>query len=162
MTELWLDFAQRIEDQQGEGGPLDAIRDWTSKLPGAVARVAALLELAAGGLQRDTVGMDAMDKAIRLASRLIEHTKAAFNLLGADALESDAIAVLKWVRGNGLEEFTQREAQKGMEARFRSVDKLKRAIDKLRDLDCVRITKRRNQGTNKPTVLIQVNPAILS
>ena len=160
--ELWLDFAQEVEDQQGEGGPLDSIRDWTSKLPGAVARVAALLELAAGGLGRDTVGMDAMHQAITLAKLLIPHTKAAFNLLGADALEADAIAVLKWVRGNGLEEFTQREAQKGMEARFRSVDKLKRAIDKLRDLDCVRVTKRRNQGTNKPTVVVQVNPAILS
>jgi len=160
--ELWLDFAQEVEDQQGEGGPLDSIRDWTSKLPGAVARVAALLELAAGGLGRDTVGLEAMHQAITLARLLIPHTKAAFNLLGADALEADAIAVLKWVRGNGLEEFTQREAQKGMEARFRSVDKLKRAIEKLRDLDCVRVTKRRNQGTNKPTVVVQVNPAILS
>lgn len=160
--ELWLDFAQEVEDQQGEGGPLDSIRDWTSKLPGAVARVAALLELAAGGLARDTVGMEAMHQAITLARLLIPHTKAAFNLLGADALEADAIAVLKWVRGNGLEEFTQREAQKGMEARFRSVDKLKRAIDKLRDLDCVRVTKRRNQGSIRPSVVIQVNPACLS
>lgn len=160
--ELWLDFAQEVEDQQGEGGPLDSIRDWTSKLPGAVARVAALLELAAGGLGRDTVGMEAMHQAITLARLLIPHTKAAFNLLGADALEADAIAVLKWVRGNGLEEFTQREAQKGMEARFRSVDKLKRAIDKLRDLDCVRVTKRRNQGSIRPSVVIQVNPACLS
>ncbi|MDP3424700.1 MAG: YfjI family protein [Burkholderiaceae bacterium] len=160
--ELWLDFSQEIEDQQGEGGPLDGIRDWTSKLPGSVARVAALLELAAGGLGRDTVRVDAMHQAITLARLLIPHTKAAFNLLGADALESDAIAVLKWVRGNGLEEFTQREAQKGMEARFRSVDKLKRAIDKLKDMDCVRVTKRRNKGTNKPTVVVEVNPAILS
>ena len=160
--ELWLDFAQEVEDQQGEGGRFDAIRDWTSKLPGAVARVAALLELAAGGLERDTVGMEAMHQAITLARLLIPHTQAAFNLLGADALEADAIAVLKWVRGNGLEEFTQREAQKGMEARFRSVDKLKRAIDKLRDLDCVRVTKRRNQGSIRPSVVIQVNPACLS
>ena len=160
--ELWLDFSQEIEDQQGEGGPLDSIRDWTSKLPGAVARVAALLELAAGGLERETVGMEAMHQAITLARLLIPHTKAAFNLLGADALEADAIAVLKWVRGNGLEEFTQREAQKGMEARFRSVDKLKRAIDKLRDLDCVRVTKRRNHGSIRPSVVIQVNPGCLS
>lgn len=160
--ELWLEFAQQVEDQQGEGGPLDSIRDWSSKLPGAVARVAALLELAAGGLERRTVGMDAMHQAITLAKLLIPHTKAAFNLLGADALEADAIAVLKWVRGNGLEEFTQREAQKGMESRFRSVDKLKRAIEKLRDLDCMRITKRRNQGSIRPSVVIQVNPGCLS
>jgi putative DNA primase/helicase len=160
--ELWLDFAQEIERQQGEGGPLDAIRDWTSKLPGAVARVAALLELASGGLGRDTVGLESMHQAITLARLLIPHTQAAFGLLGADALEADAIAVLKWIRGNGLEEFTQREAQKGMESRFRSVDKLKRAIDKLRDLDCVRVSKRRNGGSIRPSVVIQVNPACLS
>lgn len=160
--ELWLEFAQEVEDQQGEGGTFDAIRDWTSKLPGAVARIAALLVLAAGGLERRAVGMDAMYQAITLGRLLTEHTKAAFSLLGADAQEADAIAVLKWVRSNGLEEFTQREAQKAMESRFRSVDKLKKAIDKLRDQDCVRISKRRNQGTNKPTIVIQVNPAILS
>ena len=33
--------AQEIEDHQGEGGRYEAISDWTSKLPGAVARVAA-------------------------------------------------------------------------------------------------------------------------
>lgn len=160
--ELWLDFSQEIENQQGEGGPLDGIRDWTSKLPGSVARVAALLELAAGGLGRDTVGVEAMHQAVTLARLLIPHTKAAFNLLGADALEADAIAVLKWVRSNVLEEFTQRDAQKGMESRFRSVDKLKRAIGKLRDLDCVRVTKRRNQGSIRPSIVIQVNPGCLS
>jgi replicative DNA helicase len=160
--DLWLDFAQEIENQQGEGGPLDSIRDWTSKLPGAVARVAALLELAAGGLWRDTVGMEAMHQAIELARLLIPHTKAAFNLLRADELEGDAIHVLKWIRCNGLDEFTQREAQKGMEARFRSVDKLKRAIDKLKEMDCVRVDKRRNKGSIRPSVVIQVNPAILS
>ncbi len=160
--ELWLDFAQEVEDQQGEGGRFDAIRDWTSKLPGAVARVAALLELAAGGLGRDTVGMEAMHQAITLARVLIPHTQAAFGLLGADALENDAVYVLRWIRGNGLEEFTQRDAQRGMHGRFRTTEGLKRAIDKLRDMDCLRVTKRRNQGTNKPSIVMQVNPRLLS
>lgn len=44
--ELWLDFSQYIEDRQGDGGEFESIRDWTSKLAGATARVAALLELA--------------------------------------------------------------------------------------------------------------------
>lgn len=45
--ELWVSFAQDIEDHQGEGGRYESISDWTSKLPGAVARIAALLELVA-------------------------------------------------------------------------------------------------------------------
>lgn len=48
--EAWLNMAQAIEDEQGDGGRYAAISDWTSKLPGAVARIAALLELATTGL----------------------------------------------------------------------------------------------------------------
>lgn len=159
--DLWLDFAQEIEDQQGEGGSFDAIRDWTSKLPGAVARVAALLQLAEEGLSARTVGLEAMANAVKLARLLIEHTQAAFGLLGADPVEADALAVLKWIRGNGLEEFTPRQAQRAMDSRFKTVTKLTKALEKLAQLDCVRSRQRKNPGARASTV-IQVNPACLS
>lgn len=159
--DLWLDFAQEVEDQQGEGGAFDAIRDWTSKLPGAVARVAALLQVAEGGLGVRTVGLEAMANAVGLARLLVEHTQAAFGLLGADPVEADALAVLKWIRGNGLDEFTSRQAQRAMDSRFKTVTKLTKALDKLTQLDCVRFIQRKNPGARSSSV-IQVNPACLS
>lgn len=164
--ELWLEFSQQVEDQQGEGGPLDAIRDWTSKLPGAVARVAAALQLADSGLDAREIGWEAMGNAIRLAWLLVPHTQAAFGLLGADKAEADAVALLKWVRAtveaSGVHEFTQRDAQRAMQSRFSSSEKLQRALVKLMEWDCVRLVKRRAEGAKKPAAVVQVNPGLMS
>jgi hypothetical protein len=159
--ELWLDFSQEVEDQLIEGGALDGVRDWGSKLPGSVARVAALLELAEMGLQVEQVSHSAMDRAIRLARLMVPHTKAVFGMLGADVVEADANALLSWVRANHLEEFATRDAMRAMDSRFKTAAKLGKAIDKLKQLDCVRTYQRKNQGA-RPTTVIQVNPACLS
>ena len=159
--ELWLDFSQEVEDQLIEGGALDAVRDWASKLPGAVARVAGLLELCEVGLQVEQVSHSAMDRAIRLARLLTEHARAAFGMLGADVVEADANALLSWVRANHLQEFATRDAMRAMDSRFKTAAKLGKAIDKLKQLDCVRTYQRKNQGA-RPTTVIQVNPACLS
>lgn len=159
--ELYLDFSQEIEDQQGEGGAFDAIRDWTSKLPGTTARVAALLELAEHGLSATSVSLESMHQAIKLARLLIPHTRAAFGLLGADVVEADVIAVLKWIRCNHLEEFTQREAHKAMEYRFKTTDKLKKALDALKVRDCIRVETKKI-AVGRPSVVIRVNPLVLS
>ena len=159
--ELWLDFSQEVEDQLIEGGALDAVRDWGSKLPGAVARVAALLELAATGLRVEEVSHAAMDRAIRLARLMVPHTRAAFGLLGADVVEADANDLLSWVRANRLEEFTTRDAMLAKPSRFKTAAKLTKAVDKLKQLDCVRSYQRKNEGA-RPSTVIQVNPACLS
>ncbi|MBS0552533.1 MAG: DUF3987 domain-containing protein, partial [Proteobacteria bacterium] len=79
---LWLDFSEEIEQQQGEGGRFEAISDWTSKLPGAVARVAALLELAEVGRHAEEVSEVATRQAVELGRLLIPHAQSAFGLLG--------------------------------------------------------------------------------
>lgn len=157
--ELWLDFSQEIENNSGPGSKYESIGDWTAKLAGAVARIAALLELAEVGLGAQYVTFDAMDRAIRLARVLIPHAQTAFGLLGTDAADADALAVLKWVQVNGHEEFTRRDAQKAMEGRFRSVDKLKRAVDKLIDMDCLIERQKYNKGA-RPSTYYQVNPGV--
>ena len=159
--DLWLDFSQEIEDQLSEGSALDAIRDWLSKLAGATARVAALIEIATVGLDARTVGLESMHQAIKLARLMIPHTQAAFGLLGADSTESDAIHVLKWIRGQGLSEFTQREAHRALESRFKNVEKLKKSLDKLRAMDCIRQIQR-NQPSGRPSTIFSVNPGVLS
>lgn len=156
----WLDFSQYIEDRQGDGGEMESIRDWTSKLAGAVARIAALLELARVGLAADTVQFDSMDDAIRLARVLIPHAHCAFGLLGTDAVDVDAQTVLRWARGRGEYVFTQREAQKAMQGRFTNVERLKKAMERLTDNDCVR-PFRRTQATGRPSACYRLNPALL-
>jgi putative DNA primase/helicase len=157
--ELWFDFAQEIENQQGEGGRYASISDWTSKLPGALARVAAVLELAEVGLTADEVSELAMRRALQLGHLLIEHARAAFALLGTDAVDTDAAAVVRWVKASGLQEFTRREAQRAQEGRFRSVERLEKAMERLEAGDVVRSTKRRRPGA-PPSVVYRVNPRL--
>jgi len=158
--EAWLDMAQAIENEQGDGGRYESISDWTSKLPGAVARIAALLELAEVGLQGEEVSHAAMERAIRLARLLIPHAQAAFGLLGTDATDSDAAAIVKWIKAGDREEFTRREAQKAQEGRFRSVERLQKALERLERQDVLREFRRHNKGA-PPTTAYRVNPKVL-
>ena len=159
--ELWLDFSQYIEDNHGDGGVFEGIRDWTSKLAGAVARIAALLELVDTGLHVRSVGFKAMDAAVRLAKVLIPHAQAAFGLLGADATDNDAMTVLRWARGKGLDGFKLRDAQKAMQSRFTNVERLKKAMVRLAEMDCVRPSMHKPPGGGRPSAGYLLNPALL-
>lgn len=159
--EQWLVLSEDIERNQGAGGKFESISDWTSKLPGAVARIAALFELATVGLGATQVSADSMARAVRLGRLLVPHAQAAFGLLGTDAADGDAAAIVKWVRAGELSEFTRREAQKAQEGRFRSVDRLQKALDRLEHQDVLRGYKRHNKGA-PPTAAYRVNPKVLS
>jgi len=159
--ELWADFAQEIEDHQGAGGRYESISDWTSKLPGAVARIAALLELAEVGRYAEEVSQLATERAVALGRLLIPHAQAAFGLLGTDGVDADAGAIVKWIKANGLEEFSRRECQKAMEGRFRTLERLTKALQRLEQQDVLRHYTRRNKGA-PPTEACIVNPKLLS
>jgi putative DNA primase/helicase len=157
--ECWLDLAEKIERQQGDGGKLESIADWTSKLPGATARIAAVLALAEHGPHLLEVPLHSMERAVRLATLLVAHARTAFALLGADGVDADAAAVLKWVQAGPLLEFTRRECQKAMEGRFRNVERLKKATERLEAQDVVKEFKRPNRGA-PPTTFYKVNPKV--
>lgn len=159
--EQWLDLAEEIEREQGPGGRYESMCDWTSKLPGAVARLAALLELAQTGLQAAEVSPASMERATRLGRLLIPHAQAAFSLLGADQVEADALAVLKWVQAHQMQEFSRRECQKAMEGRFRKVERLNKALALLTRQHVLRSFTRTNKGA-PPTSAYVVNPKALS
>lgn len=157
--ECWLGLAEEIERQQGERGALESIADWSSKLPGAAARIAALFELAERGPAADVVGADSTDRAVRLCRLLIPHAQAAFGLLGADATDTDARAIVKWSIESRRLSFSRRECQKAMEGRFRTLSRLEKAIERLEQSDVARIDKVPNRGA-PPTTMIRMNPKL--
>lgn len=159
--EIWLNFAEEIERQQGERGALESIADWSSKLPGAAARIAALFELAEGGCGRTyEVREAATANAVELCRLLIPHAQAAFGLLGADATDGDAMAVVKWARAGQHASFKKTTCHKALEGRFRSVDRLDKALERLRLSDALRIEKVPNKGA-PPTSMIRMNPKLI-
>lgn len=157
--EYWLDLAEDIERRQGEGGRYAHMADWTSKLPGAAARIAALLALAEHGLQVATVPAGAARRAVQLARLLVPHAEAAFALMGASDGEADAQAVLAFLQRHRLQTIARRELQKSMEGRFRQLERLLAAIKLLQDWHVLGV-ERKTSGHGRPSVYYEVNPRL--
>lgn len=154
-----MDFAEEIEREQGEGGKYEEISDWTSKLPGAVVRLAALFQLAQEGLGARTVQVDQVQRALSLCRLLIPHALAAFAMLGADDTDIDALAVLRWIKEGEKKEFTRRDVQQAMRRRFTKLERLIDALAVLRDLYIISGEKKTNTG-GRPSSYFLVNPKL--
>ena len=157
--ETWLVLCDEIEQQIGAHGNLESIADWASKLPGAAARIACLFELADKGEAAREVGEQAVTRATDLCRLLIAHAQAAFGLLGADATDTDASAIVKWAQDGPHPSFKKSTCQKAMEGRFRSVARLDKALERLVQGDVARLEKVPNKGA-PPTTMIKMNPKL--
>ena len=68
--------------------------------------------------------------------------------------------MLKWLRSRGEPEFTRHAAHKAMQGRFSSIEKLKKALERLDSMDCIREFIRPNKGA-KPSICYWVNPRLI-
>jgi hypothetical protein len=162
-TEAWYVFAEEVERQQGDGGRFEAISDWTGKLPGQVARIAALIELAESGTTAESVSLSAVERAVELARLLIEHAIAVFGMIGADDGDAGALAILRWIRANGLTTFNRTAVYRAMEARFGNVEQLGEALKRLSDWGVIRqnkVTSGKRGG--RPSEIAVVNPKVFT
>jgi replicative DNA helicase len=154
-----IEFAEEIEREQGEGGKFEEISDWTSKLPGAVVRLAAIFQLAQDGLAARTVQVGSVGRALYLCRLLIPHAQAAFAMLGADDTDTDALAVLRWIRDDEKKEFTRHSAQLAMRRRFSKIERLIDALSVLRDNYIISGEKKTSSG-GRPSAFYLVNPKL--
>jgi hypothetical protein len=89
-----------LEPQLAEGEELATLAGWANKLAGAVARIAAILHMAAGsgGDCGREIGLGTVEAAVRIGrDYLLPHAQAAFGLMGADPRIADARRVLAWL-----------------------------------------------------------------
>jgi replicative DNA helicase len=111
--ELLLAFERELEPRlAAAGGDLAHLAGWAAKLAGATCRLAALLHLAEhlrDGWAQPITG-DTFAGAARLAGYLVEHARAVFDLMGADARTDDARWLLDWVVRTGRAQFSRRDA----------------------------------------------------
>ena len=81
--------------------------------------------------------------------------------LGTDGADTDAAAIVKWARSGGRAEFSRRECQKAMEGRFRNLERLTKALQRLEQNDVLRLYTKRNKGAPS-TEMCLLNPKLLS
>jgi replicative DNA helicase len=109
----WVRFHDETESAQGQGGALRPIRDWASKLSGAVARIAGLLHLAELAKEprpwEIPVNIETMLCAVALGEYFRDHAMLAFRLMGEDPVVETAQEILAWIARHCGSEFTLRD-----------------------------------------------------
>jgi hypothetical protein len=163
--ELLLGFERQLEPRlAADHGDLAHLAGWAAKLAGATCRLAGLLHLA-GHLRvgwARPIGADTFADAARLASYLIEHARAVFDLMGADLRLDDARWLLDWIGRTNQAQFTRRDAHRAApRGRFAKATELDPALALLEEhgwLRRVDADPSGPKGGRPPSPRFMVNP----
>ena len=156
--DLWVKFAQKIENEQAEGGPLESMRDWCAKLPGGALRVAGLFHVAGHGKASEAISEKTMKRAVGLCLRLIRHAQAVFDLIGADPATDDARLCWRWIERRGAPEFLRSELHRAHHTRFDKIDRLIAALETLKTRNLIAGPYKGTGTGGRPPIYYQVNP----
>ena len=157
---LHTEFRSELEPRLRAGtGDLEALRDWASKLPGAVARIAGLLHLAEHPKTGPTslVEEATMARAIAQGLYWVEHAMAAFGAMRAHPAIEDARAVIEWI--GDRKSFKERDVYRAMHRRFPTSASALPALSVLDDHGYIRRVE--DQAPPRPgrkTVAYEVHP----
>lgn len=104
---LWANFAGQIETTQAEGGKLADLRDFASKLAGAVARIAGLLTIMEASIDsKKPISGETMAGAIKLGHYFLAHWRAVHELSGAGHDVEIAKRILHCIERNKTSEIS--------------------------------------------------------
>jgi replicative DNA helicase len=187
--QVWKRYADRVDRDCREGGRLYAIREWASKHPGRVARIAAALDvvdLAASkrlevlrdlpsqnevqlGLEKSTdlatpsVPPRTMAAACRLGKYYEGHALAAYDCMAGLPDIEGARRVLAWIRRTKQMRFSARDAFTELDRHFfRTMDDLIPCFVRLVEYAYIRWVPpppRRHVG-RPPSPVYEVNPRV--
>ena len=157
----WQAFAHKVEAGMREGGTYAHITDWAGKLPGAVARIAALLHIGRHALNEPAkveISIEDMSAALRMADALSAHALAVFDLMGADPALDGARVILRWIEREGKEEFTFRDCHYAHKTRYKRAAEIEPAIEVLIERHFIR--PRVAKVSHRPSRIFDVNPVV--
>jgi replicative DNA helicase len=185
---VWKRYADRVDRDCREGGRLHSIREWASKHPGRVARIAGALHgvtlvetkrlQALDPLPQNKDQMD-LEDAEHLAARSISprtvaaacrlgkyyeaHALATYDCMAALPDIEGARRVLAWLRRTKRKRFSAREAFTALDRHFfRTMDDLLPCLGRLVDYGYIRWVPPlpRSGAGRPPSPVYEVNPKV--
>jgi len=158
----WYEYAvlnERLMDP--EIGRLSHMTDWAGKLPGAIARIAALLHImrySKTAPWEHSISFEDMDFAVKIGHCLVNHAQHVFEMIQLDSSIEIAKEILIWIKDSGLNRFTLRECER----KFRRYKKteLQEGIDLLKDCEYLRWWSLKPEA-GRPSNVFDVNPTFL-
>ena len=144
-------------------GDLAEISDWAGKFVGAVLRIGGILHVMKYPKDSmfDPVDRETMENAVSIGRYFLEHAKAAYSLMGADAVNKNARLFLAAVKRKRLTEFSRRDAMR-LYRGCKTVESLQPVLDRLceyGDLAVKPVPPSYGPG-RKPSDTYLVNPAV--
>jgi hypothetical protein len=161
---IWAEYADAVEVAQADGGELAGVRDWASKLAGAVARIAGglhLVEYGHGTPWTVSISPETVAAAWAVGDYFEAHALAAFSMMGADPEVERAQTLLRWIERHGIERFTLRDCYQDNRRQASSPSDFLPALDVLEARGFIRRLpdpERPGPG-RKPSPAWEVNPA---
>lgn len=156
----WKDFQRSVEILMREGGKLFELKDWASKLPGAAARIAAVMHcVCVDPRESCAVQVQLMEIALALATALIDQALAVFDLMRRDPAVEDAQRILRWIRRQEKTQFTVRDCFCAHQGHFRKVDSMYPAVHLLEQHGYLRQAPE-TKSKGRPSEVYLVNPEL--
>lgn len=164
--EEFIAFETWLEPELAEGGELANIADWAGKLAGAVARIAALIHMADNADNprpwEQRVTADTIKRAIEIGRYLIEHAKAAFDVMGGNEDLEAAKYLLERITYKGYQKFSKRQIFRDTQSHFGKAENMLPAINILSERGYIReLAPVFTEKAKKPTTYFEVNPIII-
>ena len=160
----WKQFQHAVELQFREGGALQWLRDWGSKLPGAALRLAGVFHAIeqVGRAEFDEIPPCTIARALDFASCLISHARAVFALMERDPNIENAQKLIAWIVRQRKASFTIRDCFRAHQAYFKRVDAMTPVLTLLEQHEYIRRQARESSGGRHPSDVCEVNPAVLN
>lgn len=157
----WQAYAKTVEMMMGEEiGYLSHITDWAGKLPGAIARIAALLHIMRYAHMKpweNKIGLEDMAAAVKIGHVLTNHALAVFDLLQEDSAMQTARDIYYWVKQKKIPRFTQRDCLRQFR-RLKKID-LRPALELLKEKEILRESELK-PVVGRGSIVFDVNPLI--
>lgn len=154
-AEHMLVLRRSVEPRLGREGDLAFLRDWGSKFPGLVARIAGVLHVVEAPEEtgRLLTGRT-FERAARIGEFFLAHALAAFDEMGADAACAGARHILDWIRPRWRPVVTRREIFEGVRGAtlLRSVEAVDASLDVLVEAGWLRpVQREEKKGVGRPS-----------
>lgn len=160
--EDWHHYALVIEVRMGDDGPFAHMKDWAGKLPGAIARIAALMHVARYADRNPwelEISNTDMKAAIKMGHVLADHAQAVFELMGADPALDGAKTILNWIQRQKLKRFSFRDCHYAHKSRFKRAKEMDPSIEVLEERHFIRELDKENKP-HRPSRMFEVNSQV--
>ena len=111
----------------------------------------------------EKISLSTINKALELASLLIDHALTAFGGMRADPSIENAQDIFNWIKRNGQWAFKKNDCHRAFSGRFQDVKELEEVLILLQERNIVSPPiEVKSGGKGRPSIFYRVNPNLFA